>query len=292
MPQHTPRGIRWSVVLAGVLLFAPGVGCQTIQGEAKGNADTPAVGAKPVSSTENTAVNYAGTFTFAGDPKTAGYPNPVTRLANLAFLVAYDEQRENPAWAAYKIPGERKYGPLPRPSRFSTDNRTKARVTHDNYTRTGYDRGHMVPNLAIASRFGVEAQTETFLMSNIAPQKPALNQGPWRLLEETIAETTARVCTEIWVIVGPIYEGPGGKLRNGTAIPKAFFMVIADETAQGPRLQAFIMPQTTTRGANFRNYRTTVHDVQAKTGLDFFWDLPDPLENKLEAEMADYWLEN
>ena len=52
------------------------------------------------------------------------------------------------------------------------------------------------------------------------------------------------------------------------------------------------VPQTTTRGADFRKYRTTVHDVQAKTGLDFFWKLPDPLENKLEGELAEYWLEN
>jgi endonuclease G len=278
-------------VLAGVLLFAVGIGCQTIQGEVKGGAVTPTVGAIPASSTANTAVNYAGTFTFAGEPKTAGYPNPVTRLVNTVFLVAYDEQRENPAWATYRIPGDRKYGTLPRPSRFSTDTRTKARVTHDNYTRTGYDRGHMVPNLAIASRFGAKAQAETFLMSNIVPQKAGLNQGPWRLLEETIAETTAPHCTEIWVIVGPIYDGPTRKLPSGSVIPSAFFMIIADETAQGPRFQAFIMPQTTTRGDNFRNYRTTVHDVQVRTGLDFFWELPDEQENRLEAEKAQYWLE-
>jgi hypothetical protein len=37
--------------------------------------------------------------------------------------------------------------------------------------------------------------------------------------------------------------------------------------------------------------RTTVADVQLKTGLDFFWDLPNPLEVRIEAEMAPYWLE-
>ncbi len=248
--------------------------------------------ATPVASrTESASVTYAGSFTFAGEPRSTTYPNPVTVLHNAAFLVGYDETRENPAWAAYRIPGERKHGPLPRPRRFSVDTRTTAQVSHDDYTNTGYDRGHMVPNLAIASRFGESAQTETFLMSNIVPQKPALNQGPWRLLEETLAVTTSVQEGEIWVVVGPIYDGPAEKLPNGNVIPSAFFMVIADEATDGPRLQAFIMPQTATRGSDFRSYRTTVQAVQAMTGLDFFWSLPDPLEERLENNAAEYWLE-
>jgi endonuclease G len=284
-------------LLTFLLLFQAG-GSQTLQAEVKATPDranvktgTASGSAQPASRTESSAVNFAGTFTFAGEPKPTGYPNPVTRLANTAFLVAYDEMRENPVWAAYRIPGKRIYGTLPRPARFATDTRTKARVTHSNYTLTGYDRGHIVPNLAIASRFGVEAQAETFLMSNIVPQKPALNQGPWRLLEETLSETTAIRCTDIWVIVGPIYEGPVKKLPSGSVVPSAFFMLIADETAEGPRLQAFIMPQTTKRGANFRDFRTSVREVQAKTGLDFYWELPDALENRLEGERAEFWLE-
>jgi endonuclease G len=300
MPHNTPSGTKWLVVLSALLFFPAAIASQSVQSDAKGkrtltqtrNSIGTSIGsANPASSTESKSVSYAETFTFAGEPKATAYPNPVIRLANKAFVVAYDEQRENPAWAAYKVPGQRKFGVLPRPSRFATDSRTRARVTHNNYSLTGYDRGHMVPNLAIASRFGVEAQAETFLMSNIVPQKPALNQGPWRLLEETLAETTATHCAEIWVVVGPIYEGPVKKLRNGTVIPTAFFMVIADETTEGPRLQAFIMPQTTTRGADYRNYRTTVQDVQIRTGLDLFWELPDELENRLEADKGPYWLE-
>lgn len=280
------------------LLICQAGGSQTTQPEVKAtpqraevNTSTTSGRDQLASRTESSVVSYAEAFTFAGEPKLTGYPNPVTRLTNTTFLVAYDEKRENPAWAAYRISGMRKYGPLPRPARFATDTRTKARVTHSNYTRTGFDRGHMVPNLAIASRFGVEAQAETFLMSNIVPQKPALNQGPWRLLEETLSETTAARCTDIWVIVGPIYEGPVKKLPSGSVVPSAFFMLIADETAQGPRFQAFIMPQATKRGANFREFRTSVQEVQAKTGLNFYWELPDPIEMRLETENADYWLE-
>ncbi|MDO8543832.1 MAG: DNA/RNA non-specific endonuclease [Opitutaceae bacterium] len=240
-----------------------------------------------------TTLTYAGPFTYAGAPTVTTYPNAVKILTNTAYLVGYDETRENPAWAAYRIPAERKFGTLPRPNQFSTDTRTTARVTHDDYTKTGFDRGHMVPNFAIASRFGETAQRETFVMSNVAPQAPApaLNQGPWRLLEETLAEKTAVNNEAIWIMVGPIYEEPLKTLPSGSVIPSAFFMVIADETPRGPRLAAFILPQTATRQFDFRTYRTTVQYVQLKTGLDFFWELPDAMETRLEAELGPYWLE-
>ncbi len=55
------------------------------------------------------------------------------------------------------------------------DTLTIAKVTHNDYTHSGYDRGHMAPNYAIATRYGQEAQKETFLMSNIVPQLGNLN---------------------------------------------------------------------------------------------------------------------
>ena len=67
---------------------------------------------------------------------------------------------------------------------FEVDPEAADCPTPDDYTRTGYDRGHMAPNYLIATRYGKVAQRETFLMSNIVPQTPELNRGPWRILEE------------------------------------------------------------------------------------------------------------
>ncbi len=234
--------------------------------------------------------SFAGPLTFAGEPKVANYPNRLTLLRNTAFLVAYDETRRNPAWVAYRIPAQRLTEKFSRPSRFTIDPRPSVHVTHDDYTRSGFDRGHMAPNYAIASRFGKTAQDETFLMTNVVPQKPALNQGPWRLLEETLAEHAAVNFGEVWVVVGPIYDAKVEKLTSGPEIPDAFFCVVADETPAGPRLQAFILPQDTPRTANFRDYVKTVDAAELEAGLDFFSDLPDPQEAQLEDTGA-YWLE-
>jgi endonuclease G len=149
----------------------------------------------------------------------------------------------------------------------------------------------MAPNLAIASRFGKEAQAETYVMSNVVPQKPDLNQGPWRLLEETVATKTAPAAGEVWVVTGPIYDNQPQHLKAGNEIPDAFFKVIADETPSGLRLQAFILPQSAPRKADYRAYMTSVDEVERQSGFDLFTELPDDVEGVLEAESARYWLE-
>ena len=235
----------------------------------------------------------AGKHAYAGLPRAEGYPNPLRMLGNIAYTVGYDDRRGNPAWATYRLPAETLPQRFPRPTRFRADERTAARVGPETYSGSGFDRGHLAPNHAIATRFGAAAQEETFLMSNIMPQEPALNQGPWRRLEATLADETAGRCREIWVTVGPVYRGAPRSLQGKTLVPGACFLLVADELpGGGVRLQAVLMPQEARREADFRDYVTSVDLVERATGLDFFSELPDELEAGLELRAAPCWLGN
>ena len=232
-----------------------------------------------------------GGHAYAGLPRAAGYPNPLSVLVNRAYTVGYDEARRNPAWSSYRLPAEALPQRFPRPSRFRTDGRTSARVRHEDYTGTGYDRGHLTPNHAIATRFGATAQEETFLMTNIIPQAPDLNQGPWRELEATLAERTAIAAREIWVTVGPAYRGAARRIASGSAVPSDCWMVVADETPRGPRLQAFLMAQSTPRSADHRRFIVSVDAVERAAQLDLFHELPDAMEDRLESETPACWVD-
>ena len=63
----------------------------------------------------------------------------------------------------------------------------------------------------------------TFLMSNIVPQRPDLNQGPWLLLEERIARGYASTLGQVWVVTGPIFDAQPEYLASRVEIPDAFF---------------------------------------------------------------------
>lgn len=236
-----------------------------------------------------------GDWSLHGWPVRVSYPNEVQVLVNTGFAVGYDETRKNPAWVCYIVPEQVLVDrPLRRPGRFITDFRTLARVKHEDYTRSGFDRGHMAPNLAISSRFGAEAQEQTFLLSNITPQAPALNQGPWRLLEDVIVNRAVHGREKLYVIVGPIYveDDQFTFLPSGVEVPSGFFCIVADELKDGRiKAQAFILPQAVDRAADFRRYRTSVDYVEAESGWDFFSALPALLQAKFEAEVTPYWLD-
>ena len=223
---------------------------------------------------------------YGGLPRTDDYPHPVIVLTNIGYLAGYCEQRKNPAWVGFSISSITIAQTAKRLSTFLTDTRTKSRVSHPDYTNSGYDRGHMAPNYAIATRYGHEAQRETFLMSNITPQSPNLNRIWWRLLEEKEANDFAVRLEQVWVLTGPVFGSQVEKLRSGVEIPSAFYRIIIDEEHGEPRMLAFIAPQTVTGREPLSDYLTSVREIERQTGLDFIPSLPKEVQDRLETVRA------
>jgi endonuclease G, mitochondrial len=230
---------------------------------------------------------------FGGLPRARRADIRFTVLRNQAYLVGYSEERRDPLWAAYHV--FRAAGPVheerPRGS-FLTDNRTQARTAHHDYTGSGYDRGHMAPNFAIATRFGAEAQLETFLLSNICPQAPALNEKVWERLEKQEIEYANRL-GEVWVIDGPIFDdlsgGPTRKLRTGISVPGSFYKIIIENRNGVPRIFSVIMPQTVKGTELPQQYLTSVRTIEEKTQLEFLWTLDPAVQRLLKENVWPMW---
>ncbi|ATC64548.1 endonuclease [Nibricoccus aquaticus] len=205
-------------------------------------------------------------------------------LANEGYVVGYSEALGNPLWAAYRSFDVKSLDAPKRPENFRVDERTVARVEPGDYSRSGYDRGHLAPNYAIATRYGRVAQEETFLMSNITPQKHALNAGAWRRLEERIATSYAARFGEVWVMAGPVFGAKLERLARKVAVPEAFFMIVVDESEGRVRAQAFLFPQEAEEGDELGKYLVSIDEIEARTGLDFLSVLPDEAEAALEAK--------
>jgi endonuclease G, mitochondrial len=228
------------------------------------------------------------THVYGGSPVARGFAYPVRVLTNQGYVAGYCDALENPAWVAYRM---NDVGKLPeagaRPDAFETDFRTAARVTSAAYSNSGYDRGHLAPNYAIATRYGEAAQRETFLMSNIVPQRHALNAGVWKQMEMKIATSYPGRFGEVWVLAGPVFGARPAKLPNGTAVPEAFFMMVIDESDGRVRVQALMFPQETPAGAELGRFVVSVDEVERRTGFDFLHELPDGAEDALEAKRVE-----
>lgn len=228
------------------------------------------------------------THVYGGAPAAKGFPHAIRTLVNKGYVTGYCEALEDPAWVAYRVGDlDRPAVAPPRPEGFEADARTAARVQPSAYVNSGYDRGHLAPNHAIATRYGEAAQRETFLMSNIVPQRHALNAGPWKDLEMKIATSYPGRFGEVWVLAGPVFGAKPARLPNGPAVPEAFFMIVIDESDGRVRTQALIFPQETPAGAELGRFVVSIDEVERRTGLDFLVELEDGAETALEAKRAD-----
>ena len=220
---------------------------------------------------------------YAGIPQS----EETTIIDNTGFSIGYSELHKNPIWVSYRLFKVDNPTSGKRPSKFEVDNRTESKVAYDDYTHSGYDRGHMAPNYAISTRYGREAQLQTFLMSNICPQRPTLNRQIWNRLEHKIANTYANDFEEIWVVTGPIFDDHVEKLESGVEIPDAFYKIIVDEEDGNPRMQAFIIAQDVVGSEKYEKFLVRIDSVESVTGIDFFSGLDDRVENRLEAMKQD-----
>lgn len=120
-------------------------------------------------------------------------------------------------------------------------------------------------------------------MSNICPQKHALNAGPWKELEQRIATNYPARFGEVWVLAGPIFGEKPTRLKRHVAVPEAFYMIVVDENEGRVRAEAFIFPQDAPAEAKLENYLTSIDEIERRTGLDFLSQLPDEAEHLLES---------
>ena len=228
-------------------------------------------------------------MTYMGIPKARELSaDTFTRtFRNQGYMVGYSDLRGNPLWVVYKLnkiaPGAPSHK---RPDSFSPDWRNLTFVNSGSYTGSGYDRGHMAPNSAISKLYGKGAQKETFLMTNITPQRASLNQHAWQRLEEMEREVLASKFDELWVFTGPIFDEKRERLKSSmkVEIPDAFYKVFAGVGKGGkPQLLAFVFPQNARKNAKLEKFIVSVDEVEKLSGFDFFHELDDELERNLEA---------
>jgi endonuclease G, mitochondrial len=200
------------------------------------------------------------------------------------YALSYVEKFELPEWVAYELTEARlKSEWVDRTNNFRPDPMVQSgSATPDDYRRTNFDRGHLVPAADMA--FSTEAMSETFFLSNIAPQDPGFNKGVWRELEE-LTRDWARRFKHLYVVTGPVLTQPVKFWigENQVAVAPAFYKVLLDLRDPEKKAIAFIIPNETST-ERIESFATSVDEVENLTGIDFFSGLMEKsLEEELEA---------
>ncbi|WP_280568570.1 DNA/RNA non-specific endonuclease [Chromohalobacter sp. 296-RDG] len=210
-------------------------------------------------------------------------------LRSDAFLVGWSDIRVSPLWVSYSL-HETPDAPIgDRPHGFAQDWRSLWPVTSDQYTHSGYDRGHLAPNYAIARVYGRAAQLDTFQMTNITPQRPDLNRRVWQRLEEVVMDDFLPRFEQLRVVTGPVFDERFMHRVGFTQVPSAFYKIIV-VPGEHPRALAFLIPQTVRGDEPLDRFLVSIDELEARTRLDFFPRLPEGVETSLEANIeTDGW---
>ena len=207
---------------------------------------------------------------------------PEQVIQHLGYTVSYNPDWLVPNWVAYELTNAETSGEQERKNHFKPDPLVNGDpVVTGEYANSGYDRGHMAP--AADMKWSEQAMRESFYMTNMCPQLHSLNAGDWKDLEE-LARDWAQLYGNIYIACGPIVEPDYTTIGKNhmIAVPSAFYKVFLRQTRQGWTSIGFIMPNQA-GNRPLMTYMLSVDEVEAQTGIDFFYNLPDNLESQIES---------
>lgn len=217
-----------------------------------------------------------------------GQPEEIVR--HEGYTLSYNPTYKIANWVAYKLTsGEARSTKNGRTDKFLRDPQVSVSSENDDYTRSGYDRGHMAP--AGDMKWSAKAIRESFYLSNICPQKPGLNRGVWKDLEEK-CRLWAKEKKSVWIVTGPVINTELKRLgKNRVGIPRQFYKVVVNSNGNSLEGIAFLFENRDYKDKSLREYPVSIDSVEKITGIDFFHKLPDAVETKMESSCnPDKWM--
>lgn len=196
-----------------------------------------------------------------------------------AYEVMYNPEYKIPRWVRYELLASETDGVWSRKGlKFTPDPSVSFPQAEDyDYRGSGWSRGHMAP--AADFKWSSTAMIESFYFTNCCPQNLELNSGQWSTLEKKVRDWANRYGS-LTVYTGPIVlDNAYGTIGyNKVVVPDAFFKAIL----AGEQSIAFVM-YNHNNNENMQKCALSVDELEALSGIDFFAELDDDFENRVEA---------
>jgi len=239
-----------------------------------------------------------------GNPSDAAH-NPVNPNNYLMdkdqYSLSYNKKLNTPNWVSWHL-DYNDLGNTKRSKSFTTDKTLPEgwyRVTSNDYKGTNYNRGHMCPSAdRTASKIDNKA---TFVMTNVIPQTPENNQGPWVKLGN-YSRDLVRKGKELYIISGQHMsighlETPDNQTINVPSNVWKIIIVLDDNEessddeglddlsiiTEDTRVIAVVMPNTRTiRNKSWGEFLVSINYIEGLTGYDYLSSISDEIEKEIE----------
>jgi endonuclease G len=199
-----------------------------------------------------------------GFPQTLG----VTPICRQAYLVGYDAAAKLPRFVTYELLPQNALGCVARTNSFATDQSVPGGARPDDYTGTGYDRGHLAPNGDMS--WDVQVEFESFLMTNMSAQAGSLNRGAWKLLETSVRGWAVQQNQSFTVMAGNIYSPSNKTIGNGVVVPHALYKIVINNQTNDVAGWRFphVAPYPNL-GNDLTKFRMPITQIEQAAGVKF-----------------------
>jgi endonuclease G, mitochondrial len=204
-----------------------------------------------------------------------------------SYIVCFDEDLKFTKWVSYILTDDMLRFPVcKRADDFRPDNKVNNSPQLTDYEKSGYDRGHLVN--AQDMKFDSISESESFYLTNMAPQVPSFNRGIWLQLESQTREWVS-VREKLYIIAGGILRDSIKYIGDSLPVPSHFYKIIYD--CNKNTAVAFIIKNLNGK-QSFKNYAVSIDQIERETDIDFLHSLEDSVENRIEASIDTSWFQN
>jgi endonuclease G len=179
------------------------------------------------------------------------------------YVMSYNGVEGRANWVGWTLKAS-DVGAVDRSNRFIQDEsfpRGFKIVDEKDYSRSGYDRGHLCNSEDRTSSYYVNE--ETFLMSNMIPQTKELNRGPFKMLEEYCRKLAIKKGQNLLIYSGGI--GAKDRLGSGVIVPAYCWKVVYTPD----KIWCILFPNVHELNKNWQTYSVPLETLEKMSGFKF-----------------------
>ncbi|MDY3295987.1 MAG: DNA/RNA non-specific endonuclease [Bacteroidaceae bacterium] len=219
----------------------------------------------------------------------------------LNYAMEYSKEKMHSRWVAYRYDSKLKAQVTNRSDEWGVEPFYNNNKTYQIATGFfgGYNRGHLVGS---AERlYSHEANVQTFYMSNMSPMNGNFNSIYWGEIE-TLVRNWGRNCgagDTLYVVKGGTLDSllTTTTVKNTLgetvqmAVPKYYYIAVLSLSSEGKaKAIGFWIEHKDFKDSSLSNLKKirqaaacTIDELEERTGIDFFCNVPDCIENIVEA---------
>lgn len=235
------------------------------------------------------------------------------------YCVEWDADKRSQRWSCYSMHKDNSSSMTNRKPRdtsggdfseYPNDPFIDARYhfTQDPYWSSGFNHGHIFPSADRAWGYNQEANKQTFYLTNMQPQVNGFNAGVWANMEGQVRNwNNANFRDVLYICKGGTIDSEDnlgyinssgqyvdrkyiGSGTNRIPVPRYFYMAVLckkpEKFGGGYEAAAFWIEHKVSYDENLLKYLVSIDELEHNTGLDFFCNLPDDIEEAVEKEIG------